>query len=208
MVDLVSKENPWEKYYRSGNPDWKGSPFPFPGPVGDSKALDVGCGTGSTVLQALDMGYNVWGIDISGSAIEKCRARLELGGFYAHLVKCDFLEWKSDERFDTILLHHFLSSLKMDERGRAVEKAREFLYSGGIISFQDFSIDDFRYGKGKKLEENTFLKGNSLTCHFFSEDEVRDLFDDMEIMVLETRSWGMGPKGKRKLRSRIRALIR
>ena len=196
--------DPWERYYASGGPGWKGSPFSLPELNEGARVLDVGCGTGSTMIQADERGFDITGIDISESAILRCRSRLDSRGIQAPLIQYDYLNWDTSSRFDCILLHHFLSSLREKEREDAVGKTMELLSDGGLISFQDFSTGDFRFGRGEEVEYNTYLKGNGILCHFFTENEVRDLFHGCDVIVMDTGSWSMGDR----IRSRIRALLR
>jgi hypothetical protein len=46
-----------------------------------------------------------------------------------------------------------------------------------------FSIKDFRYGKGKEIEENSFVRGNGIITHYFKDDEL--YFEDFEIIYMK-----------------------
>ncbi|MGA1822525.1 MAG: class I SAM-dependent methyltransferase [Thermoplasmatota archaeon] len=180
----------WDDHYRSGNPAWKGSPFPLPDLPRGSRILEVGCGTGSTIIQAAELGYDVTGMDISPAAVSLAGKRLERRGIAANVVVGDITNYNPDEgEFRGILLHHVLSSMTGSDRISAVKRSMELLKSGGVISFQDFSVEDMRYGQGEPVEKNTYRKGNGLICHFFIVEEVSDLFADLETVKLTIGRW-------------------
>ncbi|MGA1792719.1 MAG: class I SAM-dependent methyltransferase [Thermoplasmatota archaeon] len=200
----MDQRTAWERWYRSNPTIWKGSLLPLPKLKKGARVLDVGCGTGNTMLQALEMGYEVVGIDISSTAVSRARERISARGFTAEVAEGDlFLLTGELGTFDCILLHHVLDNMLTEERKRAVEVCRGLLREEGIISFQDLSVNDVRFGAGEKIEENTFLKGDGLFIHFFSTGEVRGLFEGMEELSLEEVDWVQG-KGPGKIRrSRI-----
>jgi 2-polyprenyl-3-methyl-5-hydroxy-6-metoxy-1,4-benzoquinol methylase len=199
----------WESYYGRNPVDWKGSPAPLPEIPAGSRMLDVGCGTGSSMLQALEMGYDVVGIDISSTAVDRARKRLVSRGFDAEVLVMNVTDDISDlGPFDCILLHHVLDSLLEKERASAIENCLHVLEKRGILSFQDLSTADMRYGSGERIEKNTFRKKDGIFCHFFTEEEVRDLFFEMEVVKLETMEWTQRTASGRKRRSRIIGIFR
>jgi predicted RNA methylase len=56
--------------------------------------LDAGCGSGSVLVEAADMGFRATGIDLQASAIGMARANLEHFGYIADLKIADVREWK------------------------------------------------------------------------------------------------------------------
>ncbi|MEA3559857.1 MAG: class I SAM-dependent methyltransferase [Candidatus Thermoplasmatota archaeon] len=199
----------WDSYYGRNPVDWKGSPAPLPDMPSGSRMLDVGCGTGSSMLQALEMGYEVVGIDISSRAVDRARKRLVSRGFDAEVLVMNVMDDISSlGPFDCILLHHVLDSLPEKERGSAIGNCRQVLANRGILSFQDLSTADMRYGSGERIERNTFRKKDGIFCHFFTEKEVRDLFFEMETLKLETIEWTQRTGTGRKRRSRIIGIFR
>ncbi len=197
-------DNAWEEWYRRNPRNWKGSPLPLPDLPKGARVLDVGCGTGSTMIQAVEMGFSVSGIDISRTAIDKARERLKARGHLFEVAVHDIRDGLgSFEPFDCIFMHHVLDSMLERDREHAVEISMNSLVDGGVISFQDYSVKDMRMGKGREIEKNTFLKGDGLMAHFFTLDEVRGLFSGMVEISLEEVSWKQSV-GKRDLeRSRI-----
>jgi len=194
----------WERWYRNNPTVWKGSLMPLPRSRRGARLLDVGCGTGNTMLQAFEEGYDVVGIDISPTAVSRARERISARGFDAEVREGD-LFWKNEElgTFDCVLLHHVLDNMLLEARKKAVRISCDLLRDGGTISFQDLSVNDVRFGAGKEIEEGTFLKGDGLFLHFFTLEEVRSLFGGMEELSLEEVEWVQGKGPRRMVRSRI-----
>jgi ubiquinone/menaquinone biosynthesis C-methylase UbiE len=148
------------------------------------------------MLQALELGYDVTGVDLSEHALVRAKKRLEDRSYLPSLVHGDVLDRDVlSDRFDCILLHHVMDNLLIEDRCEMVDTSKEILNEGGIISFQDLSTDDVRFGKGTEVEPNTFLKGDGIRLHFFDVDEVRELFGSMTELSLEKYEWvqGRGP---------------
>lgn len=207
-MSIWDQREAWDRWYTQNPTFWKGSLFSLPMLKPGARVLDVGCGTGSTMLQALEMGYDVIGTDISSVAVSRASERITARGYEPDVREEDILS--PDEElgtFDCVLLHHVLDNLLMNDRKTAVENVRGMLVENGYISFQDLSVNDVRFGSGEEIEENTFGKGNGLVLHFFTMDEVRELFDGMT--VIELAGWdqeqGRGPG--RYMRGRISGLF-
>src|SRR5437763_8564361 len=64
-------ETPWD----IGKPDFNLIHAVTTVPIAPCKALDVGCGTGDNVIWLCQQQFNVTGVDLSESAIEKARER-------------------------------------------------------------------------------------------------------------------------------------
>lgn len=205
---MSDQKEAWERWYRSGPPSWKGSPLPLPELPEGARVLDIGCGTGSTMLQAFEKGCDVVGIDISEAAIERAGERISARGYDANLMSGDILDPSIDlGRFDCILLHHVLDNMVLEKRRRTVQKVKKMLNDEGMISFQDLSVNDVRSGKGEEIERNTFIKGDGIMLHFFDLEETKELFEGLKVLELEEHEWTQG-QGDRKLKKcRIRGIF-
>src|SRR5262252_10534524 len=68
------------------------------------RLLDAGCGTGGHVLLAVAHGADAMGVDVSGLAIEKARAKAAERGLTARFEVADALHLELlGERFGTVL---------------------------------------------------------------------------------------------------------
>ncbi len=172
----------WESFYRSNDRPWRGvskmDDIPFPE---GSHVVELGCGNGKTAMALIDMGIRVTGVDFSRSAIDMC-SDIE-GEFVCSRV--DSLPFP-DDSFDGALAFHVLEHLDDKELADTVSELRRVVRDGGHILIKAFSRNDMRSEKGESIDENTFVRGNGIRYHYFTEDELRDAFVHMECVSIAT----------------------
>lgn len=137
----------------------------------DMKVLEIGCGTGKTYLALRRHGICIDGIDISSPAISKLLQEAEQEGISvcAQIGDARKLEF-SDESYDAIIAIHLLDALETEEeRRQVVSEAARVLKNSGLFLCQVFCVEDFRFGKGKKLDEHTFERGGLAVTYFDAE---------------------------------------
>lgn len=122
-------ETPWD----TGNPDEHLVEFVSYGPANHSRAIDIGCGTGTNALWLAKQGFAVLGIDVSSAAIEKARAKASTTGLGCHFAKVDFLhdtlsEGSFDLVFDRGCFHVFD---KAEDRARFAARVASILKRDG-----------------------------------------------------------------------------
>jgi 2-polyprenyl-3-methyl-5-hydroxy-6-metoxy-1,4-benzoquinol methylase len=81
------------------------------------------------------------------------------------------------------------------------------LKPGGILFFSDFSTDDFRFGKGDETEAATFRRGPGIITHYFTKNEVMDLFSKLTLVSISIHQWPMRILGRNLVRSEIQAIF-
>ena len=150
----------------------------FPEGMFTGKAvLELGVGNGKTLQKILLQNpARVSAVDFSPIALRLCMekfAKEAIVGFFEADV-CE-LPFKSKE-FDNVGCFHTLGHLLQSERKAAVREIKRVLKKGGKLLFEDFAIGDLRFGKSRKVEENTFKRGNGITYHYFTASEVKKLF--------------------------------
>jgi SAM-dependent methyltransferase len=70
----------YEVWYRFGTPPWGAAPSPDlvelveSGHLQPCRAIDIGCGTGTTSIYLASRGFDVTGVDFAPSAIDRARA--------------------------------------------------------------------------------------------------------------------------------------
>jgi ubiquinone/menaquinone biosynthesis C-methylase UbiE len=154
------------------------------------KVLDLGCGTGRHLIHLIEEGFDVVGVDNSPKAIELVSKTLEDTGIRnVELKVADYtkIPWP-DESFDAVLCINVIQHGQYSDIQKGVSEIRRILRSGGILLLVTLSTKDVEYGKGKKIEENTFitelLPDSGVLHHFFSEEELKGLFNGLEFIKL------------------------
>ncbi len=167
----------WNREYSQSGALWRGpAHFDFSIRNG-SKVLELGCGNGKT-LSALPRECEVTAIDPSKKAVELCRALAEAEGIEAQIIEADVCELPfKDASFDAVVAFHVLEHLIAEDREKAVEEIHRVLAPGGSLLVKVFSTRDMRCGKGKEIEQGTFLRGKGIYYHYFTCDGLRSLLN-------------------------------
>jgi SAM-dependent methyltransferase len=110
----------WESSYRSGHVPWDPGPYDRHVPrvladhrIEPGRALDVGCGTGATLVYLAKLGFETTGIDIAPTALEIARRTAGREGVAGNWLVGSFPEEfppevLPDESFDFVIERGFL----------------------------------------------------------------------------------------------------
>jgi SAM-dependent methyltransferase len=146
--------------------------------------LDLGCGQGAVTWFLAREGFSVIGVDISPSAVEKTRARLEEDGYSADLVIADIrkLPFETDS-FDCVLDIESIYANTTDGVRECIKEAHRVLKKNGVFFSMAFSTDCSNFGTGTKLEEHTYTDipyGSPSTgvAHYFDEPELKEVIEN------------------------------
>lgn len=96
----------WDDVYQRNQAPWEiGRPQPAIVRVADNDGLvepvlDAGCGSGEHALLAATMGFEVTGVDVAQTAIERARAKARQRGLSATFVVGDVLDLRNVDRLD------------------------------------------------------------------------------------------------------------
>lgn len=154
----------------------------FEGNVKGKNVLELGVGTGKTLRALIKKDpAKIVAIDTSARAINEAGV---LRSHKVQVLKADLMRMPfEDGEFEVIVCNYVLNNLLEEDRKKAVKEIKRVLSKGGTIYFEDFEVGDLREEKGKRIEKNTFEKGNGLICHFFSEDEIKKLFKGFKATI-------------------------
>ena len=136
------------------------------------KILDVGCGTGENALFLAQKGYELYGIDLSSTAIkkahQKCTERNLKATFKTHdALKLDQLGGVFDVALDCGLFHCFTDT----ERSIFVEQLYNVLTPQGSYFFLCFSDKELREGGPRRISKNEIEKTFSQSWKILSLSE-------------------------------------
>jgi len=188
-------KRPWDAEYQAKGRLWRRETTDLPTFDDGSWVLELGCGSGKTLLAIARHDVRLVGLDISSSALGLAYESLKGVGREAQLVRgeCTALPFP-DGRFDTVFAYHILDHLLEPDRKKAVDEIARVTAPGGTINFKGFSFKDLRAGKGTPVEEGTVEREKGLLYHYFQVQEVKDMFavDGLKEIKVEETSWAMG----------------
>jgi SAM-dependent methyltransferase len=106
-------------------------------------ALDLGCGTGSSTVPLLDLGYDVTGVDCVPEMLSHARAKT---GGRARLLELDLTELARLGAFEVVLCANDVLNylLTADELAAALAGAARNLAPGGVLVFDTNTLLTFR----------------------------------------------------------------
>lgn len=159
------------------------------------KILDLGCGTGRHTVYLANLGFQLTATDISEGGLKILRKKLKSQKIKnVELKHCDMASLPfPDGYFDVILSIYVIYHATLDKIIKTIDEIYRVLKNGGIVVLNTLSTENPRYGTGKEIEPNTFLgtegpyKETDVPHHFFSKDELLDLFSKFEIITFNPR---------------------
>jgi ubiquinone/menaquinone biosynthesis C-methylase UbiE len=204
MTDLSIS---WERDYAARGRLWGGSLHNIPDLTPGARVLEMGCGSGTTLGAILNRSWDIVAFDFSEKAAMLSR-RFADGNDRVDSIVADArgLPFK-DEAFDAVIAFHVIGHMPEHDRKLSSSEAARVLNVGGSLLFRDFSINDFRYGKGDEIECNTFRRGTGIITHYFKEPEVTDLFCVLRPVSLKSRRWTMKVRGNNLVREDVEAVF-
>ena len=158
----------------------------FFGQEGLKTILDLGCGTGRHTLLLLQAGFQVYGCDASEKALKIARAALPEVPFQ----QCDMTSLPYENQFfDGILCYAVIQHGEIARVKKAIAETYRVLRHGGILFLTVPSTEHPEFLTGQEIEPNTKLNidaiDGSMPHHYFTEPEMRDLFQRFDILVLK-----------------------
>jgi len=117
------------------------------------RLLDVGCGEGTLLLAAVEMGWESEGTEIASVMVHHIREKFGLTVHQGVLEDFNLPE----HSFDTIILNHVLEHVS-DPR-MTLEKIAELLSPGGVVRIEVPNLASFS-NRGKNFQSSFGLKKN------------------------------------------------
>ncbi len=141
--------------------------------------LIPGFGYGRNAGPFLDAGFDLTGIEISGSALELARkqgirARMQEGSVTAMPF--------DDEVYDGIYCYALLHLLNSVERRTFLQACHRQLRPGGIMVFVVACVRTESYGRGKILSRNRFSPEKGLQVFYYDEQAIAREFGPFGII--------------------------
>jgi 2-polyprenyl-3-methyl-5-hydroxy-6-metoxy-1,4-benzoquinol methylase len=141
------------------------------------KALDVGCGDGSLLFIMKEYGWDVYGVDISDSAVKLAKEKLGTNNIFAgRLEDCRF----PSAFFDIISLRHVLEHL--NKPYDTLVEIKRILKKDGILSITVPNIDSIYFHFFKK---NWFHLDIPRHLYQFSARTLKDLLNKAGFKIIK-----------------------
>jgi len=192
----------WDRAYLEQGRLWGGSPFPVEDLPAGGLILDLGCGNGKLLASVTGRPCCYIGIDSSPQACRLARRAADSKATCILTADARALPLRSGS-VDIVVASHVAGHLVAGDRAILFREAARVLREGGLLLFSDFSVGDFRSGKGIEVEERTFLRMNGIATHYFTEEEVRGLLGLLTVRDLATLRRQMKVRGRAYPRAEI-----
>ena len=176
----------WESIYSSNEKMWGENPTDNSRHVlkllqsNNIKSILIpGFGYGRNAKVFYDNGFNVSGIEISKTAIERARRYFpeDVTIHCGSVIDMPF----DDVRYDCIYCYSLIHLLDKKERHKLIKDCFSQLNANGIMIFVGLTINDERFGVGKEVKKNTFQSPNGLRLYFYDEASVYEEFGNYNI---------------------------
>lgn len=156
---------------------------------GQEKVLDLGCGAGRHISFMGTENIIPYGIDISAPGVAYTRALLKKIGLQKwekNILCSSFTEIPfENESFDGLVAYGSLYYSDLAGIKKAISEIRRTLKKGGIGLIVVRGVTDYRYGKGREIEPNTFIidykdikasanAESGMVMHFFTDIEIEN----------------------------------
>lgn len=151
------------------------------------KILDVGCGTGRHAIELSKRGYNVTGIDFSGSQLERAREKARACGLNITFLLHDARKLPFENEFDTaiMLCEGGFPLMETDEMNfeilksvsRSLKDSSKFIFTTLNGLFPVFnSVEQFC--NSALAEGNATYHGNTFDIMTFRDHNITEVKDD------------------------------
>jgi len=147
------------------------------------KILDIGCGSGRHVKFFSENKFKTYGVEISKSGIYYTKKLLSKNNLKAEIKCSDMLDLPfKDNYFDGAI--SFGVFYYSDSKGmkKSINEMYRVMKKGGKGFINLRSTNDYRCGKGRKIEQNTFVMNiketneYNFTIHFLTKKNIFSYF--------------------------------
>lgn len=143
-------------------------------------AIDLGCGTGDSLIKLGRKGMDIVGVDVSSVALEQAKQALHEADLQAQLINSDLETFEAQDHFDLVLCKLVLAFIKNQQA--FIEKIKKLMEDDSIFILMtpvlhegiNYSVEDkpgiaIDYKFVRNLLENNFSIVKELHHEYFGE---------------------------------------
>ncbi len=132
-------------------------------------ALDIACGDGTNAVWLAGRGWRVTGVDWSGVALAKARAKAEAAGVDVDWVEADLMHWSPPDRaFDLVTVVYL--HLPPDERRMVYAAAARAVAPGGRLVIVGHDRTNLTEGVGGPQDPDRLFSADELARELIEAD--------------------------------------
>jgi len=155
-----------------------------------ARVLDLGCGAGRNLIYTANQGFEAHGVEMSETGLNVTKERLRKRNLEAHILKGDMnLLPHIDSCFDAVMCLFTIYHQKLKGIRTTISEVHRVLRKGGILLINFQSKRSHMYGKGVKVEKDTFIRQNGpekgVIHHFTDKEEIAKLLQDFKNVNIE-----------------------
>jgi ubiquinone/menaquinone biosynthesis C-methylase UbiE len=204
----IEKRKGWEEFYSALDqlPEWLMAPVPFvveSVPFFKDRAvrtvLDLGCGLGRNCIYLAKEGFEAIGVDPSKNALKTAKARCKIEGadkvtvLRASMTNLPFRDECLQAVISVSVIHHAARK----DINRTTREICRVLKDNGVFLANLLSVEDYRYGSGREIEDGTFMVQEDFEegqfkeiHHFFTRQETSKLLAGFRKISIEPLQGG------------------
>lgn len=190
----------WQKIYKQKIFYWGLKPYPllfkYIKKILPGNALDIGTGEGRNSIFLASHGFKIDAIDNEKEGMNKLKKYIKeknIKNITPKLINITDFKFKNN-KYTLVTAIHVLDFLKLSEIEKLIKKIKKSVKKEGYIILAVFSTKEPAYNKivkklkKKEIEKNTFYLPKFKTYrHFFSIKELKEFFNDWNILFLKQR---------------------
>ena len=184
---------PWEKVQGLHRQTWQepsGSLVSFASRLkleGKAKVYDLGCGIGRHTVYLARQGFHVYASDVSREGLRETELWLDREGLEARVLCADLASIPfKDRSFDAVVAVNVIYHAYRSGVEACLNEVSRVLAPNGLfyLTFNSTLSEDF--GKGRKVDENTYVKEggieDGIPHYYVDKDELERLMGSFELL--------------------------
>jgi SAM-dependent methyltransferase len=159
--------------------------------LGYKKVLIPGFGYGRNAKPFYDRGFEVTGIEISGTAIKLAQERFgpQIKVFHGAVGDMPF----DQDIYDGVFCHALIHLLDEHERGKLIADCNSQLRPGGTMVFTAITKQASTYGVGETLGKDRFRTKDGVALFFYDLESIQREFGTFGLVeAVEIEETGQG----------------